>query len=464
MVDPRIAAGYSDDPIKRKLQIDELKRHIEGGQSKEKQLRQACEDFESVFIQKIWEQMRKSVPKEGYLHSRDEEMYQSMFDVEFSKKMASAGGIGLADMLYEQLNIKLGNASRATSPSMLRNSRALQSLDSQDKGIEIEPRYGSLKRDPGTEYALSSSERRNPDSIYSEYREDGIEYINPYAQAGLANAAVPEQAAAAQSAPEGSAQMAGTPEAGVGAWQRNFYGLNAYTGNLQHDVNAVGSISAARQRAAENPSEDAAPKGIGAAPAMPQANFSESVKFVDPLAPDGLAEAPFTASDLAGRQRAYLAGSQNIPGFTGMKPPFPIQPGMELGVMGNMGAMGSGQAAGIMQPGAEYSLDNVILENMGALGNEPRAENQNIPLPTPGNVIVPPSAGMPAAVLPDVNAPVNVSAPSPQQDGRNRQLGAADAEPAANSGLTGSGNSSQSSAVNSVPDGMFLRFDNIPEI
>lgn len=60
--------------------------------------------------------MRKNVTKEGYLHGRDEESYQSMFDQELAKKMAEAGGIGLADMLEQQLSVKLGKASIASSP------------------------------------------------------------------------------------------------------------------------------------------------------------------------------------------------------------------------------------------------------------------------------------------------------------------------------------------------------------
>ena len=87
IVDPRLAvAGYSDNETQRKLQIDELKKHIQGGQNKEKQLREACEGFEAVFLQKIWEQMRQGIPKSGLMESRDQEMYQSLFDVELSKK------------------------------------------------------------------------------------------------------------------------------------------------------------------------------------------------------------------------------------------------------------------------------------------------------------------------------------------------------------------------------------------
>ncbi|SHN69416.1 rod-binding protein [Desulfovibrio litoralis] len=103
--------------VEKKIQLDALRSNLVPEQSKEKKLREACEGFESIFIQKMWEQMRKTVPKEGYLHSKDEEIYQSMFDQEFAKKMSSAGGIGLGDMLYEQLSQQLGDSARTKTPN-----------------------------------------------------------------------------------------------------------------------------------------------------------------------------------------------------------------------------------------------------------------------------------------------------------------------------------------------------------
>jgi flagellar protein FlgJ len=80
-------------------------------------LRKACEDFEAVFIGQIWKQMRSSVPSDGMLHSKEEQSYLSMFDQEMSIKMARSGGIGLSDMLYDNLSERLLNASRNTESS-----------------------------------------------------------------------------------------------------------------------------------------------------------------------------------------------------------------------------------------------------------------------------------------------------------------------------------------------------------
>ena len=97
-----------------KQQVDRLRGDITPGQGLQQKLRKACTDFEAVFISKMWEQMRATVPKEGYLHSPQEDMYRSMFDRDFAEKMASDGGIGLGDMMYSQLKDKLKNAMKTT--------------------------------------------------------------------------------------------------------------------------------------------------------------------------------------------------------------------------------------------------------------------------------------------------------------------------------------------------------------
>ncbi|WP_231702180.1 rod-binding protein [Desulfoplanes formicivorans] len=82
----------------------------------EKQLREAAQGFESIFIGKLWERMRATVPKDNYLHSKEEEFYLSMFDRELSRKMAEAGGLGLGKMLYDSLKDKLNQASHEAAP------------------------------------------------------------------------------------------------------------------------------------------------------------------------------------------------------------------------------------------------------------------------------------------------------------------------------------------------------------
>ena len=84
-------------------------------EAKAKKLREACEGFESIFIQKMWQEMRNAVPKGGLLQGREEKFWQDMYDQELAKSMTKAGGIGLADMMYEQLSANLGDASKVAA-------------------------------------------------------------------------------------------------------------------------------------------------------------------------------------------------------------------------------------------------------------------------------------------------------------------------------------------------------------
>ncbi|WP_066854567.1 peptidoglycan DD-metalloendopeptidase family protein [Halodesulfovibrio spirochaetisodalis] len=88
-----------------------------GGAEEKAKLRKAVEGFEAIFIQKMWQQMRTSIPKSGMFNSREEKMWQGMYDQELAVKMSQSGGVGLADLLYSQLSDKLGDASRSTHSS-----------------------------------------------------------------------------------------------------------------------------------------------------------------------------------------------------------------------------------------------------------------------------------------------------------------------------------------------------------
>jgi flagellar protein FlgJ len=118
-IDPRLAARQADtsDLVRFKQEMDGLKERMAGDAAdRSKQLRKACQNFEAVFISKLWQEMRNTVPKEGYTNSKQEDMYMSMFDKDFAEKMAQSGGIGLADMIYEQLSEKLKETSRDALP------------------------------------------------------------------------------------------------------------------------------------------------------------------------------------------------------------------------------------------------------------------------------------------------------------------------------------------------------------
>lgn len=166
-------ATTRSDLIRRKQDVDALKKRLGDQSSKQEKLRESCEGFEAIFLQKMWEQMRKTVPKEGYLHSKDEEMYQSLFDIELCKKMASAGGIGLADMLYTQLAQQLEDTGRTTTPGRYRNP------------LQIAPSESLLGQTPASETEAAQSPSPVPDKkltaadLYSALPEESPETPEP---------------------------------------------------------------------------------------------------------------------------------------------------------------------------------------------------------------------------------------------------------------------------------------------
>ncbi len=108
----------SQDVSLKQRQVSSLGKSNLNEVEKEKKLREACEGFESIFIQKMWQQMRATLPQENPLVGREEKFWQGMYDQELSKKMASSGGIGLADMMYDQLSQNLLSASRTTASAL----------------------------------------------------------------------------------------------------------------------------------------------------------------------------------------------------------------------------------------------------------------------------------------------------------------------------------------------------------
>lgn len=73
----------------------------------ERKLKQVCSDFEAIFIYRMLETMRRTVPEGGFISGSGglgNNPYQALMDQKLSETLASqGGGIGIARVLYEQL-------------------------------------------------------------------------------------------------------------------------------------------------------------------------------------------------------------------------------------------------------------------------------------------------------------------------------------------------------------------------
>ncbi len=69
-----------------------------------KELKEACESFESYYVQQLFKEMRKTVPESGLFEKNNaRELYTEMLDGEYAKIISEGQGIGVGKALYKQL-------------------------------------------------------------------------------------------------------------------------------------------------------------------------------------------------------------------------------------------------------------------------------------------------------------------------------------------------------------------------
>ena len=82
-------------------------------------LQAACAEMESLFLSHLLKELRATVDKSGFMDGgQAEDIFTSLLDVEISKKMSAAGGIGLSAILLEQLAAKAPSKVNQVSQSI----------------------------------------------------------------------------------------------------------------------------------------------------------------------------------------------------------------------------------------------------------------------------------------------------------------------------------------------------------
>lgn len=69
-------------------------------------LRKVSQEFESLFLDMVLKSMRSTVPKSDLLNSYAEETFQEMMDEEIAKESSKSQGMGLSEIIYDQLSMK----------------------------------------------------------------------------------------------------------------------------------------------------------------------------------------------------------------------------------------------------------------------------------------------------------------------------------------------------------------------
>lgn len=67
-------------------------------------LRESAQQFEAIFIQQMFKEMRNTIPDDGlFERGNADDIYSQLQDMEAAKITAQQGGIGLADLMMQQL-------------------------------------------------------------------------------------------------------------------------------------------------------------------------------------------------------------------------------------------------------------------------------------------------------------------------------------------------------------------------
>lgn len=101
-----------------------------------KRLKKACEEFEALFMSKMFSSMRETVGDGGLVKKNmGEKIFTEMLDTEVAKQSSKGQGMGLSKMLFDAMsknlpgrdgnNFPAGKNSAATSDQFLELQRKL---------------------------------------------------------------------------------------------------------------------------------------------------------------------------------------------------------------------------------------------------------------------------------------------------------------------------------------------------
>jgi flagellar protein FlgJ len=87
-----------------KLSLFETKAESANRNKDDTELMEVCKEFESIFLNMVFKEMRKTIPDGGLIpKDTGTEIFEDMYYEELSKEVSNKGdGLGLAKMLYEQ--------------------------------------------------------------------------------------------------------------------------------------------------------------------------------------------------------------------------------------------------------------------------------------------------------------------------------------------------------------------------
>jgi flagellar protein FlgJ len=93
--------------LQNRVQQGKNRLTAEQQQRNDERLKEACKDFQSIFVKQMLDAMRKTVNEQGLLYGgRAEEIFEDMLYEKYAQKISDTAGLGLDEMMYDQLSQK----------------------------------------------------------------------------------------------------------------------------------------------------------------------------------------------------------------------------------------------------------------------------------------------------------------------------------------------------------------------
>jgi len=125
--------------------IDDIR--LMSKQDPDKALLEVSKQFESLFLHMLLKSMRDATPKDGLLDSQQTQFYTQMYDQQLAQHLSSKG-IGLADMMVQQLTQTFNEPTGSTQPltSISKTDAILASVYPQNDSATLQGQAGDMSR------------------------------------------------------------------------------------------------------------------------------------------------------------------------------------------------------------------------------------------------------------------------------------------------------------------------------
>jgi len=110
--------------------LENIRQKVASGKNDDKALGQAATELESLFIHLLLKKMRATVPQSGFVGSgAGRDIHTSLIDMQLSRRLAHHGGIGLADMIYNNLKAIEAYKDQSDAKKLTLTTKALSDID-----------------------------------------------------------------------------------------------------------------------------------------------------------------------------------------------------------------------------------------------------------------------------------------------------------------------------------------------